>query len=298
MTSKWTAADLPDQTGRTVIVTGANSGLGLVAARELARVGARVVLAVRNTEKGEKAARSITGNAEVRKLDLSDLSSVRSFAESWSGPIDILINNAGVMVPPFSRTADGFELQMGTNHFGHFALTNLLLPNVTDRVVTMSSFVHKAGSIDLNDLNWETRKYNRQGAYAQSKLANLLFTSELQRRLSAAGSSVIAVASHPGYSATNLQSHYGNPIAEGFMKIGNVLLAQSADAGTRPALFAATQPLEGDAYLGPNGIGELRGYPKLVDRSAKAKDSEMARKLWDVSEEATGVRFSLGASTK
>ncbi|GGG16768.1 putative short-chain dehydrogenase/reductase [Rhodococcoides trifolii] len=298
MTSKWTAADLPDQTGRTIVVTGANSGLGLVAARELARVGARVVLAVRNTQKGDEAARSITGNAEVRKLDLSDLSSVRAFAESWTEPIDVLINNAGVMVPPFARTADGFELQMGTNHFGHFALTNLLLPHITDRVVTMSSFVHKRGHIDLDDLNWNTRKYDRMGAYAQSKLANLLFTSELQRRLTGAKSSVIAVASHPGYSATNLQSHYGNPIADAFMSVGNLLFAQSADAGTRPALFAATEPLAGNSYVGPNGIGELRGHPKVVDRSDKAKDADMARKLWDASEEATGVHFSLGATTK
>src|SRR3954452_9846165 len=172
---KWTAADLPSQEGRTVVVTGANSGIGLVAARELARAGARVVLAVRDPARGEKAAATITGEREVRQLDLSDLGSVRAFAEAWDGDLDVLVNNAGVMAPPEGRTKDGFELQIGTNHLGHFALTNLLLPQVTDRVVTVASGAHRMGKIRLDDLNWEQGGYNRWRAYGQSKLANLLF---------------------------------------------------------------------------------------------------------------------------
>src|SRR3954471_6778072 len=183
MASKWTAADLPRLEGRTFVVTGANSGIGLAAARELARAGARVVLAVRNTEKGDEAAASVDGDTEVRRLDLADLGSVRAFATAWDGPIDVLVNNAGVMAVPESRTKDGFEMQIGTNHLGPFALTNLLLPHVTDRVVTIASGAHRMGQIDLEDLNWERRRYDRWRAYGQSKLANLLFTMELQRRL-------------------------------------------------------------------------------------------------------------------
>src|SRR3954454_3475435 len=201
---KWTAADLPAQTGRTFVVTGANSGIGLVAARELGRAGARVVLAVRDTGKGAQAAASIAGDPEVRRLDLADLASVHAFADGWSGDLDVLINNAGVMAIPQQRTVDGFEMQLGTNHLGHFALTNLLLPHLTDRVVTVSSPGHRMGKIDLDDLNWERRRYQRWLAYGQSKLANLLFTLELQRRFDEAGSPRRAVAAHPGYAATNL----------------------------------------------------------------------------------------------
>ena len=185
VTKRWTAADLPDQTGRTVVVTGANSGIGLAAARQLARVGAHVVLAVRDEAKGRDAATTIDGSTEVRRLDLADLTSVRQFADSWSGDLDVLVNNAGVMALPEQRTADGFEMQFGTNHLGHFALTNLLLPHVVDRVVTVSSSAHRMGTIHLDDLNWERRRYRSWPAYGQSKLANLLFTQELERRLSA-----------------------------------------------------------------------------------------------------------------
>src|SRR3954453_13885919 len=204
-TSKWTAADLPRQDGRTVVVTGANSGIGLAAARELARAGARVVLAVRNTGKGEQAVASIDGQTEVRRLDLSDLSSVRAFAAEWEGALDVLINNAGVMAVPEERTKDGFEMQIGTNHLGHFALTNLLLPHVRDRVVVVESGAPRMCSIHLDDLNWERHGYSRWRAYGHSKLANLLFMSELQRRLDEAGSSVRVTAAHPGWAATNLQ---------------------------------------------------------------------------------------------
>ena len=208
--SDWTAADLPSFAGRTVIVTGANSGLGEVTARELARVGAKVILAVRNTAKGDAAAAGMPGDVEVRKLDLQDLASVRAFADGVDA-VDVLVNNAGIMAVPYAQTVDGFESQIGTNHLGHFALTNLLLPKVTDRVVTVSSMMHLIGYISLKDLNWKSRPYLAWPAYGQSKLANLLFTSELQRRLDAAGSAVRALAAHPGYSATNLQGIRRHP---------------------------------------------------------------------------------------
>src|SRR6201996_5189191 len=226
MTS-WTAADLPSFTGRTAIVTGANSGLGEVTARELARVGAQVILAVRNTGKGEAAAREMTGDVEVRRLDLQDLASVRQFADGVDS-VDVLINNAGVMAVPHAVTADGFETQIGTNHLGHFALTNLLLPKITDRVVTVSSLMHWMGYISLRDLNWKSRPYSAWVAHGQSKLANLLFTSELQRRLATAGSPLRAVAAHPGYSHTNLQGHSGRKLGDALMSFGN-RLATDAD---------------------------------------------------------------------
>ncbi|WP_336792020.1 oxidoreductase [Gordonia malaquae] len=289
----WTSDDLPDFTGRTVIVTGANSGLGLVAAREFARVGAHVVLAVRDTTKGEKAAASLSGHTDVRRLDLADLSSIRDFARDWSGDIAVLANNAGVMNVPESRTADGFEMQVGTNHLGHFALTNLLLPHVTDRVVTMSSMMHRSGRIDLADLNWERRGYNRATAYGQSKLANLLFSLELQRKLTAAGSTVRSMAAHPGYAATNLQTRTGNPVFDWGGRIGNKVIAQSAEAGTWPMLFAASQDLPGGSYVGPDGLNEMRGHPALAGRTARASDLDVATKLWDLSAELTGVSFAL-----
>jgi NAD(P)-dependent dehydrogenase (short-subunit alcohol dehydrogenase family) len=217
----------------TVVITGANSGIGLGAARLLGRDGHRVVMAVRDTAKGERAAQSVDGGAEVRKLDLTDLASVRAFADGWDEPIDVLINNAGIMAVPFGRTKDGFELQVGTNHLGHFALTNLLLPHVRDRVVTVASVAHRFGGVDLDDLNFERRRYDRWRAYAQSKLANLLFVLELQRRLLEADSDVLAVAAHPGYAATNLQSHTGTRIEHLVMKLGNALIGQSIEHGAR-----------------------------------------------------------------
>jgi NAD(P)-dependent dehydrogenase (short-subunit alcohol dehydrogenase family) len=294
--TRWTSADLPLQKGRrTVIVTGANSGIGLPTARAFAEASARVVLAVRDMAKGEVAAGSIPGACEVRKLDLADLTSVRAFANGLRGEIDVLINNAGVMRTPERRTVDGFELQIGTNHLGHFALTNLLLPQITDRVVTVASGAHRGGSISLDDLNWERRSYNRWAAYQQSKLANLLFTLELQRRLTAAGSRVRALAAHPGYTATNLQFRSERGLEDRLMGIGNRLFAQSDEAGARPTLFAATQDLPGASYVGPDGLGEYRGYPTLVGRTAAASDVEMAKRLWMLSEELTGVEFPLSA---
>jgi NAD(P)-dependent dehydrogenase (short-subunit alcohol dehydrogenase family) len=290
-TTRWTAADLPAQSGRVVIVTGANSGIGLPTARALAEAGAHVVLAVRDTGKGEVALESIPGVCEVRRLDLADLASVREFADAWQGDIDVLVNNAGVMATPERRTTDGFELQIGTNHLGHFALTNLLLPHVTDRVVTVSSGAHRGGSIDLDDLNWRHRPYRRWSAYQQSKLANLLFTLELERRLSVARSSVRALAAHPGYAATNLQFRSESRVGDRLMAIGNRLFAQTDEAGARPILFAASQDLPGASYVGPDGLRERRGYPTLVGRTAAASDVEMAKRLWALSEELTGVEF-------
>jgi NAD(P)-dependent dehydrogenase (short-subunit alcohol dehydrogenase family) len=288
--------DLPDMTGRSVIVTGANSGIGRAAARAFAGAGARVVLAVRDTGKGEVAAAAMPGTTEVRRLDLASLASIREFADGWSGPLDLLVNNAGVMVPPLSRTAEGFELQFGTNHLGHFALTNLLLPDVTGRVVTVSSTGHRLGTIDFDDLNWERKPYKPWRAYGQSKLANLLFTAELQRRLTEAGSPVLATAAHPGYAATNLQFHSGRRVNEIVSRIGNRLIAQDEDGGALPTLYAAVADVPPAAFAGPGGFLEQRGAPKLVGRSGAALDAGVARRLWDVSEELTGVRFGLGAS--
>jgi NAD(P)-dependent dehydrogenase (short-subunit alcohol dehydrogenase family) len=281
--------------GRTVIITGANSGIGRAAASALAGAGARVVIAVRTPEKGEAAAATMRGDTEVRRLDLADLSSVREFAAGWDGDIDLLINNAGVMVPPLTRTADGFELQFGTNHLGHFALTNLLLENVSGRVVTVSSSAHKFGKIDFDDLNWERKPYRAWRAYGQSKLANLLFTSELQRRLIAAGSPVLAEAAHPGYASTNLQFHSGNRLFDVLGSVGNRLIAQDEAGGALPTLYAATADIPGDSFAGPGGFMEQRGPAKLVGRAAAAKDTQVARRLWEVSEQLTGVGFPLRA---
>ncbi|MDQ0600705.1 NAD(P)-dependent dehydrogenase (short-subunit alcohol dehydrogenase family) [Streptomyces canus] len=295
----WNAAHLPDLTGRTAVITGANSGIGLTAAAALAGAGAHVVFAVRDPRRGEAAARTVHGSVEVRRLDLADLSSVREFAAAWDGPLDLLINNAGVMMVPEQRTPDGFEMQFGTNHLGHFALTNLLLPYLTDRVVTVSSGAHRWGDarIRFDDLNW-TSGYHPNQAYAQSKLANLLFTLELQRRLTESGSAVRALAAHPGYSATNLQSHAASPAARVFMKFGNRFLAQDDKAGTLPTLYAATQDLPGASYVGPDGFGEMRGAPTLVGRSPAASDPATARRLWTVSEELTGTRFPLETAVR
>lgn len=290
----WNATVLPDLTGRTAVVTGANSGIGLTAADALARAGAHVVFAVRDVERGRAAAATVHGSTEVRRLDLADLASVREFADGWEGPLGLLVNNAGVMMLPQQRTRDGFEMQFGTNHLGHFALTNLLLPHVTDRVVTVSSGAHRWGdaTIRFDDLNLDA-DYTPRGAYAQSKLANLLFTLELQRRLTDSGSRVRALAAHPGYAATNLQSHASSPAARAFMRLGNRFLAQDDRAGALPTLYAATQDLPGASYVGPDGFGEMRGGPTLVGRTAAASDAATARRLWTVSEELTGVGYPL-----
>ena len=291
--SKWTVTDIPDQSGRTAVVTGANSGLGIATVRALAGAGAHVVLAVRDPKRGEAAASGVHGSVEVRRLDLADLASVREFAAGWRGGLDLLINNAGVMNIPESATKDGFETQFGTNHLGHFALTNLLLPHITDRVVTVSSGAHKMpGSprINFDNLNL-TGEYTPIKAYSQSKLANLLFTLELQRRLTESGSSVRALAAHPGWAATNLQSHDASALRGALMRLGNRIMAQDSEAGALPTLFAAVRDLPGASYVGPDGLGEMRGTPTLVGRSHAASDPATARRLWSVSEELTGVTY-------
>ena len=234
------------------------------------------------------------GSTEVRRLDLADLASVRAFADAWQGPLHLLVNNAGVMMLPRQRTKDGFEMQFGTNHLGHFALTNLLLPHITDRVVTVSSGAHRWGGarIGFDDLDMAAN-YTPQRAYAQSKLANLLFTLELQRRLTESGSAVRALAAHPGYAATNLQSHAANPVLRAVMRLGNRFFAQDDRAGALPTLYAATEDLPGASYVGPDGLGEMRGAPALVGRSRAAGDPLTARRLWRVSEELTGTHFPL-----
>nr|WP_090280903.1 oxidoreductase [Mycolicibacterium komanii]CRL76539.1 dehydrogenase [Mycolicibacterium komanii] len=289
--SDWTAADLPSFAGRTVIVTGANSGLGLITARELAGAGAKVILAVRNTAKGDEAAGAITGDVEVRKLDLQDLASVRTFADGVDA-VDVLVNNAGIMAVPYALTVDGFESQIGTNHLGHFALTNLLLPKISDRIVTVSSMMHMFGRINLKDLNWKARPYLAWPAYGQSKLANLLFTKELQRRLTEAGSPIRAIAAHPGYSATNLQGQTGNPVGTRVWLAANRLFATDAEFGARQTLYAVAQDLPGDTFVGPRfGSRGPTGPTQL--RSPLARDGKTATALWELSEQLTDTKFPL-----
>jgi NAD(P)-dependent dehydrogenase (short-subunit alcohol dehydrogenase family) len=306
MAKKWTAEDIPDQSGRVAVVTGANSGLGAAVAGQLARRGAEVILACRDTVKGEAAAKAILagspkGNAVVAVLDLSDLGSVRAFATAFArghDRLDLLVNNAGVMAPPRRLTKEGFELQFGTNHLGHFALTGLLLPMLlpapSSRVVTVTSQVHRSGSINFDDLAGD-RGYNRWAAYSQSKLANLMFALELDRRSRQAGLNLRSIAAHPGWAATNLQSAGpAIPIERAFMAIANRVYAQTAEMGALPILYAATVPdLPGGSFVGPDGLGEGRGYPKLVHGSSRAYDATVASRLWTVSEELTGVSFNL-----
>lgn len=291
--SGWSVADIPSQAGRTVIITGATSGIGYATAQVLVGKGARVVIAARNKAKAADVVARLGGRAESRHVDLADLDSVRAFADAWHDPIDILINNAGVMAVPLSRTAQGFELQFGTNHLGHFALTNLLLPRITDRVVCVSSAAHRAGHIDLSDLNWEHRRYRQFLAYGQSKLANLLFVLELQRRLTAVGSSVRALAVHPGFVRTHLPGHTGNAMADRATLMVTKAVGQSPEQGARPSLFAATADIPGGSYAGPTGAGISRGAPALVGRSLEASDTELAKRLWTASEDLTGVTFPL-----
>ncbi|MFD6101794.1 oxidoreductase [Nocardia salmonicida] len=285
--SKWTVADLPDQTGRTIIVTGANSGLGAATARALAAAGARVILACRDTAKAERVAAGMRGETEVRELDLANLNSVRAFTDSIER-VDVLINNAGVMALPLRRTADGFEMQFGTNHLGHFALTNLLLDRITDRVVTVSSVAHRIGKIDLADPNWEQRHYDRWLAYGQSKLANLMFAFELQRRLAGEGAAVISVAAHPGYAATELMSHT-ETVQDAVMWLGNRMLAQDAHQGALPTLFAATAAVKAGTFYGPDGFLGLRGNPARAGSAPTARNRKVAAELWELSEKLCGL---------
>ena len=291
--SDFTTSDIPELAGSTVIVTGANSGIGFEAARALAGRGAHVILAVRDEKRGADAAGRIAGSVEVRKLDLASLDSVRSFAAGVSGDIRLLINNAGVMAPPLTRTAEGFELQFGTNHLGHFALTNLLLPQITGRIVSVASLAHRGGSIDFDDPNWDRKPYKRWAAYGQSKLANLLFTLELQRRLQTSGSGVIATTAHPGWAATNLQKG-DNAVVRSLMGLANRIFAQDAAAGALPTLYAATADVGGNAYVGPGNAAQTKGAPKLVSRSDAAQNTGDAARLWTLSETLTGVPAAVG----
>jgi NAD(P)-dependent dehydrogenase (short-subunit alcohol dehydrogenase family) len=289
---RWTAAQLPDLSGQTVVVTGASSGIGAVTAGELSRAGAKVVLGVRDVAKGEAAAARMAGETDVRRLDLTDLASVREFAGGWAGHLDILINNAGIMMVPAGRTADGFELQFGTNHLGHFALTNLLLPQITGRIVTVTSDLHKIGKIKVDDLNWENRTYKPLGAYCQSKLANVLFTLELQRRLTGSGSVVRAVAAHPGVAETNLISHVGG-FKGAVSKIFLGPITQDGEHGALPILYAATQDIPGGSYVGPDGLIHTKGYPEVSKPSRLSRNADLARRLWDASASLTHTDFAV-----
>ena len=291
-----------------MVVTGATSGIGLVTARELARAGATVVLACRNADKAEEVAKQIRlasagARVETITLDLSSLASVERCADGLHerfDRIDVLVNNAGVMAPPLRRTEDGFELQFGTNHLGHFALTgqviDLVLAAPSPRVVSVASAAHRMGKIHFDDLNWE-RRYSKWPAYGQSKLANLLFTFELQRRAQAAGTGLLAVAAHPGYAATHLQAAgpemAGNGLMGRIMDVGNRLFAQSDEKGALPTIYAATMDVPPGAYVGPDGRFEVQGQPTLVGTSNAARDAQAQRRLWEVSEQLTGIRFVL-----
>jgi len=297
-TKHWTAESIPDQTGRVAIVTGANTGIGKETARALAQKGARVVLACRSEERGKDAVRDIregelAGAVELELLDLSSLGSVEEFVERIKGRyerLDLLINNAGVMMPPLSKTTEGFELQFGTNHLGHFALTgrlmDLLRSTEGSRVVTVSSEAHKWGEITFDDLQWESRPYKKMAAYGQSKLANLLFTYELQRRLAAAGSGTQALSAHPGWTATDLQR--GTPLFRFF----NPVFAMKPWQGALPTLRAAVDPdAPGGTFYGPHGFMNMRGFPVPAVSAPPSHDEAVAARLWEVSEALTGVRF-------
>jgi NAD(P)-dependent dehydrogenase (short-subunit alcohol dehydrogenase family) len=305
MSSQWTAAEVPDQSGRVAVITGANTGIGYEAALVLAGKGAKVVIAVRNRDKGARAVDTIkrahpAADVTVQELDLASLASVRSAAEGLKSAlprIDLLINNGGVMYPPKQVTADGFELQFGTNHLGHFAFTGLLLDKLVDvagsRVVTVASMAHRnLADIHFDDLQWQ-RRYNRVAAYGQSKLANLMFTYELQRRLAATGAPTIAVAAHPGISNTELMRHLPGTGLPGVMKLAG-LITNSPAVGALATLRAATDPsVAGGQYYGPSGFNEMIGHPVLVDSNAKSHDVAVQKRLWTVSEELTGVKYGI-----
>lgn len=303
----WKLTNMLPQEGLVAVVTGANSGLGLVTARHLAAAGAHVVLACRNAERGGAALAEIrraepSASVEVRSLDLADLSSVHRFAAEWRGPLNLLVNNAGLMAIPYRQTADGFEMQFGTNHLGHFALTARLMPALLaepkPRVVTVTSEAHRIGHIAFDDLNGE-RRYQKWRAYGQSKLANLLFARELSRRASLAGQDLLSVAAHPGYASTNLQeagpTMAGSRVGVLGMKVSNRLFGQSDVNGAVPILYGATGPgLRGAEYLGPDGLLAMRGTgAKPQTPSKQALDDDVARRLWTVSEQLTGVSFEV-----
>jgi NAD(P)-dependent dehydrogenase (short-subunit alcohol dehydrogenase family) len=299
--ASWIADHISSQVGRTFVVTGANSGLGMETARALGSLGANVIMTARDRDRGEKALDELAteqpeAKFELRTLDLADLDSVRQFAGTI-GEFDVLINNAGVMMPPHGRTKQGYELQFGVNHLGHFALTGLLLDRLArsqdGRVVTVSSALHKRGRIHFDDLNGE-HDYGRTKFYSQSKLANVVFALELNKRLRSNGVPVRSVLAHPGYSATNLQSSGPTGVGKLLMKAGNRLFAQEAEMGALPQLYAATgADVESGQFYGPDGRGESKGFPTLVEPLDDARDRELGKRLWDVSEEMTGVRIPL-----
>ncbi len=307
MSNRWTMQDIPDMTGKTAVITGANSGLGFNTARGLAGKGAKVIMACRTAAKAESARDDILrefpdADLEIRELDLSNLGSVRGFAQGLIDDgiqPDLLINNAGVMAVPYNKTADGFEMQMGTNHLGHFALTGLLLDHMAEggRIVNVASMAHKwTPAIDFEDLNWERRKYRRWQAYGDSKLANLLFTFELNRRAAKAGKPVTVAAAHPGYAATHLQfvaaEQKKSRVEKIIMDFGNAVFAQPADMGALPSLYAATAgDVDSGDYIGPGGFQQMRGYPRKVGCRKQARSERLAQKLWTLSEDVTGVRY-------
>jgi NAD(P)-dependent dehydrogenase (short-subunit alcohol dehydrogenase family) len=293
MTVKWTAAQLPDLTGKTFVVTGATGGIGLVAAREVARAGAHVVMAVRDPDKGAKVAGTFgrtRGQVDVQRLDVASLESVRAFADSWAGSVDVLINNAGIMMVPYASTHEGLESQMATNYFGPFALTNAMLPHVTDRVVSIGSQLHRMGTMRPDDLNWQKREYNPWNAYCDSKLDVQLFSYELQRRLEAVNSPVRSVIAHPGIAKTNLVSHVGG-VAGWLNGLARPLL-NDAEHGALPTLYAATQEVDGNAYVGPDGFASIKGYPKVRKPSRAARSPESAATLWSATVQIVGAEFS------
>ena len=296
--NKWTAENIPDQKGKIAIVTGSSSGIGYEAAKVLANKNEKVVIAVRNLEKGEKAKTKIVNqnsNADVvvMKIDLSDLASIKSFVEEYRqkfDKLDLLINNAGVMIPPYSKTKDGFELQMGTNHFGHFALTLQLLDLISStpssRIVNVASNAHKYGNINFDDLNWNKRKYNAIRAYGDSKIANLYFTQELAKRIVVSENNVLVTAAHPGWTATDLQRH------SNVLEFINKFFAMKQEQGALPTLRAAIdEDAKNGDYFGPDGWQERKGYPVKVEPNKLAKDETLAKKLWDVSEKLTGIKL-------
>ncbi|MET9628490.1 oxidoreductase [Lentzea sp. NPDC006480] len=290
--SRWTEADIPDQTGRTVLVTGANSGLGLRTAQVLAGRGAHVIMGCRSVQRGQAARQSVVGSAEVLELDLADLSSVRSAAEQVKS-LDVLVNNAGIMAVPYGKTVDGFERQFGTNHLGHAALTWLLLPALRQRpgarVVTVASLAHQYGRMDFDDPNWERRPYGYRSSYGMSKLANILFARELDRR----ASDVTSIAAHPGVTATDLTNNMASAHNSLLLRLGgriSHLFSQSVEMGALPQLYAATSPdARGGQYYGPDSFNGMRGYPAVARMTAAARDDLAANRLWELTIKLTGI---------
>ena len=292
--SRW--KQVPPQPGGTFVVTGASSGVGLATADALAMAGAHVVMAVRNQGKGEEAASTITpangGSVEVGIVDIANLDSVRAFADTI-GDIDVLINNAGILAVPYALTREGVEMHFATNHLGHYALTNLLLPRIRDRVVVVASASHKAGDLQLDDLDWARRGYKAYAAYAASKLANLQFLTELDRRLTQAHSTIRATGAHPGSTGTNITAHSGSGVREMVGGWGHRVTGMPTWKGALPTLYAATMDIPGNSYIGPTGMFGLYGWPGDASRTPDSLDSAAARALWDRSEELTGISFGL-----